>query len=233
MSIGGGGRKPPPFFLKAEIFMPSIFDIERQHRDVDSKIAAALERLTQAFRVLLWEKNKTENLSPIQIQLLVYLLYHPADKATLGQLAREFTLTPATISDAITTLEKKTLVTRKWQKTDRRVAVANLTTEGRKTARKLSTWANLLRENLTRVGSSEKAIVLKVLMQLIASLQQAGVITVARMCITCKYFQPHAHPHTHHCRLLDKPLREDELRLDCAEQEAAEDGEAAVLNSSL
>jgi hypothetical protein len=52
--------------------MPSIFDVKKQHHDVDSKIAAALERLSQAFRVLLWEKNKDYNLSPIQIQLLVY-----------------------------------------------------------------------------------------------------------------------------------------------------------------
>jgi len=202
--------------------MPSLFDVEKQHQDVDSKITAALERLAQAFRVLLWEQNKNHNLSPIQIQLLVYLLFHASDKSTLGQLAREFTLTPATVSEAITSLEKKALVRREWSEADRRVASVLLTAEGRKTARKLSTWANVIQENIAEFDPAEKVVVMKFLMQLIESLQQAGVITIARMCITCKFFQPHAHPYAaapHHCKLLGKPLAETELRLDCPEHE--------------
>jgi DNA-binding MarR family transcriptional regulator len=202
--------------------MPSIFDVKKQHHDVDSKIAAALERLSQAFRVLLWEKNKDYNLSPIQIQLLVYLLFHPPDQSTIGQLAREFTLTPATVSDAITSLEKKALVRREWREADRRIASVLLTATGRKTARQLSTWANVLQENIAEFAPAEKVVVMKFLMRLIESLQQAGVITIARMCLTCKFFQPSAHPASkapHHCQLLDKPLAEVELRLDCPEHE--------------
>ncbi len=202
--------------------MHSIFDVTHQHQDVDSKIAAALERLSQAFRVLLWEKNKTCNLSPIQIQFLVYLLYHAAEQCTVGQLAKEFTLTPATVSDAITTLEEKKLVARERQEADRRVAWVSLTAEGKKTARRLSTWANVIQKNIAQFDAQEKVAVMKFLMRLIESLQQAGVITIARMCITCKFFQPDAHPHAkapHHCRLLDKPLANSELRLDCPEHE--------------
>jgi DNA-binding MarR family transcriptional regulator len=204
--------------------MPSIFDVKKQHPDVDSKIAAALERLAQAFRVLLWEQNKTCNLSPIQIQLLVYLLFHAPDQSTIGQLAREFTLTPATVSDAITSLEKKALVRREWREADRRIASVLLTAAGRKTARQLSTWANVLQENIAEFAPEEKVVVMKFLMRLIESLQQAGVITIARMCITCKFFQPHAHPGSvspHHCKLLDKPLAVSELRLDCLEHQLA------------
>lgn len=205
--------------------MPSLFDLAHQHQDVDSKIAAALERLSQAFRVLLWEKNKDYNLSPIQIQFLVYLLYHAAEQGTIGQLAKEFTLTPATVSDAITTLEKKKLVFRERCQDDRRLAFVSLTADGKKIARKLSTWANVIQENLAQFDAIEKVVVMKFLMRLIESLQQARVITIARMCITCKFFQPDAHPHAkapHHCRLLDKPLANSELRLDCPEHEAKE-----------
>ncbi|MDZ7360348.1 MAG: MarR family transcriptional regulator [candidate division KSB1 bacterium] len=202
--------------------MPSLFDLSHQHQDVDSKIAAALERLSQAFRVLLWEKNKDYNLSPIQIQFLVYLLYHTTAQCTVSQLAKEFTLTPATVSDAITTLEEKELVSRaRWQD-DRRVAFVSLTAEGKKIARRLSTWANVIQENLAQFDAKEKVVVMKFLMRLIESLQQAGVITIARMCITCKFFQPEAHANTkapHHCRLLDKPLANSEWRLDCPEHE--------------
>jgi DNA-binding MarR family transcriptional regulator len=201
----------------------SIFDVTHQHQDLDSKIAAALERLSQAFRVLLWEKNKTHNLSPIQIQFLVYLLYHAAGQCTVSQLAREFTLTPATVSDAVTTLEEKKLVTRERRETDRRVAWVYLTTAGKKTARKLSTWASVVQENIAEFDTAEKVVVMKFLMHLIESLQQAGVITIARMCMTCKFFQPNAHPNSaalHHCQLLDKPLANSALRLDCPEHEA-------------
>jgi DNA-binding MarR family transcriptional regulator len=202
--------------------LPSIFDVTHQHQDVDSKIAAALERLSQAFRVLLWEKNKTCNLSPIQIQFLVYLLYHAAEQCTIGQLAKEFTLTPATVSDAITTLEEKALVIRERGENDRRVAFVLLTPEGRKTARKLSLWANVIQKNIAQFAPDEKVVVMKFLMRLLEYLQQAGVITIARMCITCNFFQPNTHPNSkalHHCRLLDKPLANAELRLDCPEHE--------------
>lgn len=119
--------------------MTSIFELKYQHEDIDSKIAAALERLSQAFRVLLWEKTKTENLSPIQIQILVYLLYHTEEQATVGQIAREFTLTPATVSDAVKSLEKKELAFRKDLEADRRITSVFLTKEGKKMARNLST----------------------------------------------------------------------------------------------
>lgn len=202
--------------------MPSLFDLTHQHHDVDSKITAALERVSQAFRVLLWEKNKDYHLSPIQIQFLVYLLFHTAAQCTVGKLAQEFSLTPATVSDAITTLEGKKLVSREPWETDRRVAFVSLTTEGKNIARKLSTWANVVQANIAQFDKEEKVVVMKFLMRLIESLQQAGVITIARMCITCRFFRPNAHPHsaaTHHCQLLNKPLANAELRLNCPEFE--------------
>jgi DNA-binding MarR family transcriptional regulator len=202
--------------------MRSIFDLEFQHQDVDSKIAAALERLSQAFRVMLWEKAKIHNLSPIQIQILVYLLYHTEEQATVGQIAREFTLTPATVSDAVKSLENKHLAIREDLEADRRVTSVFLTKEGQKMARKLSTWANVVQEHISRFDAQDKLVVMNFLLQLIESLQRAGIITVARMCITCKFFQPYAHPLTenpHHCNLLDKPLANSELRLDCPEHE--------------
>ncbi len=203
--------------------MPSLFDLNAQHLEVDSKIAAALERMSQAFRVLLWEKTKTHQLSPIQVQFLVYLLYHPSSQSTISHLAKEYTLTPATVSDAITTLEEKQLVARERSRVDRRVAFIALTGEGKKNARKLASWAEVIRASIADFPGEEKVVVMKFLMRLLAALQQAGVITIARMCITCKFFQPEAHPASrapHHCGLLNKPLADTELRLDCPEHQS-------------
>lgn len=202
--------------------MTSIFDLQHQHDDIDSKIAAALERLSQAFRVLLWEKTKSHNLSPIQIQILVHLLYHSEEPATIGRIAAQFSLTPATVSDAVKTLAQKALVVRAALKSDRRTTSVNLTTSGRKIAEKLAIWANIIRDNISRFDESDRLVVMRFLMELIEALQGAGVISVARMCITCRFFQSNANPASetpYHCQLMDKPLANSALRLDCPEHE--------------
>lgn len=202
--------------------MTSIFDLSFQHEDIDSKIAAALERLSQTFRVLLWEKTKVHNLSPIQIQILVYLLYHSQEAPTIGQIASRFSLTPATVSDAVKTLSNKSLVTRQAGLRDRRATSVVLTESGTEIAQKLAAWADIIRDQIARFAPGEKMVVMKFLMHLIETLQQAGLINIARMCITCKYFQALAHPDSetpHYCKLINKPLGEASLRLDCPEHE--------------
>ncbi|RMF59726.1 MAG: MarR family transcriptional regulator, partial [Calditrichaeota bacterium] len=136
--------------------MASIFDLQFQHDDVDSKIAAALERLSQTFRVLLWEKTKSHNLSPIQIQMLVYLFYHSHEEITMGQLAARFSLTPATVSDAVKTLVQKGLVVRTPTARDRRAVSVKLNAAGRKMANKLTAWADVIRDNLSRFEDRDK-----------------------------------------------------------------------------
>ncbi|MFQ5629872.1 MAG: MarR family winged helix-turn-helix transcriptional regulator [bacterium] len=204
--------------------MKSVFHLDSQHDEIDDKIAATLERLSQAYRVLLWEQNKKYNLSPIQIQLLVHLLHHSKDQAKVGSLAREFSLTPATISDAINTLATKSLVRREKNDSDRRSVTIVPTAQGKRIARQLSTWADAIRESISGLADKDKPVVMKFLMQLIASLQRDGLITVARMCITCKYFKVIAKTKSkspYYCTLLEKPFVDAELRFDCQEHEMA------------
>ena len=56
----------------------SDFDLVHQNQNVESKIVAALERISQAFRVLLWQESKEFSLTPIQVQVLIFLLHHSA-----------------------------------------------------------------------------------------------------------------------------------------------------------
>ena len=85
----------------------SVFNLDNQNAGLNSKIVAGLERLSQAFRTLLWEKAKEFGLSPIQIQVLIFIHYHSKEKSTVSYLAQEFNLTKPTISDAIKALEQK------------------------------------------------------------------------------------------------------------------------------
>jgi DNA-binding MarR family transcriptional regulator len=206
--------------------LDSVFDLASQHGDVESKIVAALERLGQVFRVLLRERAHEYGLSPIQAQFLIYLLYHDVELRRVSQLAREFGLTQATVSDAVASLEEKGLVGRERWPEDGRVMTLRLSPEGRVVAAGLSTWADTVREHLDLCPSEEREVVMRFLVRLIGSLQRSGVITVARVCVTCRFFQRDAHPGTdspHHCRLLDVPLGGPDLRIDCPEHELATD----------
>lgn len=202
----------------------SVFDPSAQHEDVDNKLVAALERLGQVFRLLLREKAREHDLSPIQAQFLVYLLYHDVELRRVGQLAKEFDLTPATVSDAIRTLVKKGLIDREPWPEDGRIVTLRLTPAGEELATGLSTWANVIKERLERSSPEEKEVMMAFLMRLITSLQSSGAISVARMCVTCRFFRRDVHPgddSPHHCGLLDVPLAGSDLRLDCPEHELA------------
>jgi DNA-binding MarR family transcriptional regulator len=202
--------------------LSSVFDPSAQHGDVDSKVVAALERLGEAFRLLLREKAQEHGLSPIQARFLVYLLHHGVELRRVSQLAREFGLTQATVSDAVDSLEAKGFIGREPWPADRRVVTLRLTPEGELLAAELSAWADPIREHLRNSSPGESEVVMRFLMELIGSLQRSGVITVARMCVTCRFFQPDIHPDAdspHHCGLLDVPLAGSDLRIDCPEHE--------------
>ena len=144
--------------------------------------------------------------------------------AGLKALAREFDLTKATVSDAVASLETKGLVRRELWPEDRRVVTLWLTPDGEKLATILSEWADPVREHLERFSPGEREVVMRFLMGLIGSLQRSGLITVARMCVTCRFFRQDIHPgepSPHQCALLDVPLGRADLRVDCPEHEPA------------
>lgn len=205
--------------------MTPIFDPTAQHTDVGAKIVAALERLSHVFRSLLWNEAKAHGLSPIQIQFLVYLLHHESTLCRVSHLAREFLLTQPTVSDAVRSLEDKGLVTKEAWPDDRRISTLKLTPKGRQLAEHLSGWAEVVKPHVERLAPGEQQQLMLALMRLIASLQEAGIVSLTRMCLTCRFFEPNAVSGSttpYYCRLLEKPLSTTELRFDCPEQEPGE-----------
>ena len=84
----------------------SVFNLEEQNTNLDSKIVAGLERLSQVFRILLWEKAKEHSLSPIQIQLMIFIQHHSQDKSSpmvIGYIEVDILIPhPGTIADFLT-----------------------------------------------------------------------------------------------------------------------------------
>ncbi|MCB0718852.1 MAG: winged helix-turn-helix transcriptional regulator [Bacteroidetes bacterium] len=205
----------------------STFDPERQHDSATAKIVASLDRIGQALRSLLWDQTRATGLSPIQIQLLVHLRYHGLSQSRVGDLARQFDVTPATISEALSTLVDKKLVEKRQDPSDGRARVLALTNDGRRRAEDLGTWATSVEVYLKALPEGEAITVMRVLMGIIERLQRDGVVSVARMCSTCTYFENHSGGREqcpYYCSLLNKSLAERELRFDCPEHEQKVDG---------
>lgn len=198
----------------------SIFDRGRQVDDVEGKIIVALERIAESFRVLLWNEAKEYGLSPIQVQLLIFILNHPVQDCKISYLAREFNMTKATISDAVKVLEEKKLLKRETEATDTRSYIFHLTTEGKKITQKVSLFANPLRHPLKEFTGEEKENLLNGLLHLVYNLHQDKTITLQRMCYTCRHYKGDKKK-KHFCQLLETTLQKKELRIDCAEHEYA------------
>lgn len=196
--------------------MKSVFDPSSQHYDVDSKIVVALERISEAFRVILWKENKKHNLSPIQLKFLIFFFFRPSDQRTVSRLSQEFDLTKATVSDAIRTMEEKKLLYRKKSSIDKRISIISLTEKGKKTAKEGAFFGNEIKDQLSSINDDDKINLMTSLMDIIKELQKKGYISIARMCITCKYFEQKQGKKNHfYCHLLNQSLKKNKLRINC------------------
>ena len=195
----------------------SSFNLNEQNQKIESRIVVALERISEAFRVLLWNESKENSLSPIQIQILIFIYFHSTEKCKVGYLADEFNMTKATISDSVKVLLSKELVTKETDPIDTRSFSLSLTKEGKKTAKKASLFASSIEQPIEKLTSEQKTIMLNGLLKLIYDLNKSGIITIQRMCFTCSNYQ--LEKGVHYCKLLKSQLAENELRIDCQEHE--------------
>lgn len=197
--------------------MTSPFNLNEQNSKIESKIVVALERISEAFRVLLWNESRGNSLSPIQSQILIFLFFHPDEKSRVGYLASEFNMTKATISDSIKALFKKGLIEKRVDSRDSRSFSIHLTAEGKAIAERASTFASALEKPIASLDNLQKDAMLNGLLKLIHDLNQAGVITTQRMCFTCSNYR--LENGKHYCNLLKTHLAEEEVRIDCPEHE--------------
>jgi DNA-binding MarR family transcriptional regulator len=193
----------------------SPFDLKHQSENIDSRIIAAMERISQTFRVLLWNESKEFSLSPIQIQILIFLMFHSEEKRKVSYLAVEFNMTKATISDSIKVLEQKMLIRKEYDDNDTRSYAIYLTAKGLDIAQRIATFTNQLQEPITKLSSEDKENLLLSLMAIIQHLNKTGVITVQRMCYTCVHFSPGSGNTQQFCNLLNQKLFDVDLRIDC------------------
>lgn len=195
----------------------SSFDLTHQNSSIESKIVASLERVSQAFRVLLWNESKEFALSPIQVQVLIFLLHHDSEQRKVSYLADEFNMTKATISESIKTLEQKKLIKKVFEPDDTRSYIIQLTKKGNDIASRTSLFAQQIQMPIDKLHLSDKENLLLSLLDIIRHLNKSGVITIQRMCFTCQYYKANKREKTHFCSLMNTNLATTDLRVDCEE----------------
>ena len=193
----------------------SIFNPNGQKNNISSKIIVGLERISEVFKILLWEKAKLVGLSPIQIQILIFITYHKQELCNVSHLAKEFNITKPTISDAVRILDKKGMITKDFSSTDSRSYSIQLSQIGSKIVAETENFADPLKSQLKGIIQADLENLFRTLSKLIYQLNSNGILTVQRTCYGCKFHDKIESKDF--CNLLDKELLNSEIRLDCPE----------------
>lgn len=201
------------------------FYLPHMPQAIASKLAAGLAKIGLVLRHHAWKAGGEHGLAPAQSQVLVLLEARRRGAGmTMSVIAAELAITPASASDTVSALERKGLVARRRDERDARIVRVDLTREGSTLARRAAEWPDMFLSALGELSEQEQAIFVRGLVKIIYSLQSSEQIPVTRMCPTCVYFRPHAHPQEgrpHHCAYVDAPLAEVDLRLDCSDHSGA------------
>jgi DNA-binding MarR family transcriptional regulator len=195
----------------------SIFNPNGQENNISSKIIVGLERISEVFKILLWEKAKLVGLSPIQIQILIFITYHKQELCNVSHLAKEFNVTKPTISDAVKVLDKKGMITKDFSATDSRSYAIQLSQLGEKMVAETENFADPLKNQLKGIQTTDLENLFKTLSKLIYQLNSNGILNVQRICYGCKFYEKT--DNKDFCNLLNKELLNPEIRLDCPEYE--------------
>lgn len=195
----------------------STFNPAHQEKDISSKIVAGLERVSEVFKILLWEKAKLVGLSPIQIQILIFIAFHKRALCNVSHLAKEFNVTKPTVSDAVKILAKKELIIKDFSSSDSRSYSIILSELGTQIVTETYDFSIPLKKQLDGFSSAELESLFGTLSHLIFKLNRNGILSVQRTCYGCKFYQKNQD--SDYCNLLQKKLMTREIRLDCPEFE--------------
>lgn len=196
-----------------------IFHQDDQNTELSSKIVVGLQRISEAFKVLLWEKAKEFGLSPIQIQILIFVSYHKQEFCNVSYLAKEFNITKPTVSDAVKALEKKGMIQKDYSSSDSRSYSIFLSESGKETVAKTETFVSPIKKQLDSIEQNQLENIFTTLSSLIYQLNRQGILSVQRTCFACKFYTKHQGQD--YCNLLQKDLLSQDIRLDCPEFESA------------
>lgn len=192
--------------------------------DVSARIVTSIGRIASVMRSGMWEFATAEHLNPTQAEML-QLLQGRKQGVRLSWLAAQLSISAASASDSVSALVSKGLLYKARAEDDGRATALFLTPEGAAMAARIGGALGFAEQAAAALPASQQAELLTGLFKLIAQLQKTDRFPEMRACLSCRFFEPNAHPGKpapHHCKLVDAPLSVPLLRTDCLEQEPAD-----------
>lgn len=186
------------------------------------RVLTGLAKLGIALRSEARSGALSRGMSPTQGEILAFVLRRPG--ASLSDVAEALAVTRPTVSDAIDTLARKGFIEKRRAERDPRMLFLTLTEAGRTEAELAAQWPDALLGAVDTLTPEEQEVWFRGLVKMLRALLDSGAIQAARMCTTCAHYQPTARGSngaSHHCTLLDLPLPELDLRIDCTEHAPA------------
>lgn len=192
--------------------------------------AAGLEQLALLLRANQWRQAEDRGLTATQLTILSLL--RRRGSLRVQQVARQLGSSQPTASDAIASLVEKGLVSKRSDPGDRRAVLVAPSERGAAVIEAHATVPAALIDALETLDGRERAGFRRTLIKLVRALQEAGAIAPQRLCVTCRYFEPFAHPDAaspHHCGFVDAAFGDAALRVDCGDHvEVEETGRSAL-----
>src|SRR5262245_37599899 len=188
------------------------------------QLASGFEKIGLAMKSRSWRREGRAGLGPLQRQILMLLQSKPGQSAQVSTIANELVIRLPTASEAVATLERKRLVRRRRTMSDGRIVTVELTARGSRACGPSATMPGHLAAAIGLLPAAEQTALLKVMVKVIRTLQEQGEISVARMCVSCRYFKPHRYEDEekpHHCDYVNAPFGDSSLRVNCLEYEPA------------
>jgi len=187
---------------------------------LDRRLADGLTRLAAVARQLDWQAAASAGLSPTQADILRFVASRP-EGARLTAAAAHIGVRKATASDAVTTLETKSLLRKQADAADGRAIALKATAKGTRVARE---WPASFGPVVEGLSDNEQEMLLALVIKMIRQLQLRELIAPQRTCVTCRHFRENVAPGTaspHFCAFVGAPMAERHLRVDCPEHESA------------
>lgn len=189
-----------------------------------TRLREGFDRIAFVLRADLWTAAGDAGLNPTQAQVLSLLAGRPAGLRP-KEIAAHLAVSAASIADTLGALVRKGLVRRDADPGDARAAIVRATPDGLQIGAEIAQATSQVAGALAALPLAAQEELLLTQIALIRQLQIAGAIPLQRMCVSCRHFRPHAHPHAakpHHCAFVDAAIGGRDLRLDCGEHEAAD-----------
>lgn len=202
----------------------SIFDPLYRHGNIGAQISRTLFTIDKAIKHLQWDESKSKNLTPTQVQSLLFLKYTRPDAATVNTLAKHLSCTPATVSGILDTLEDKKFVLRNRKTNDKRRVLVSLTPKGMRAISVFENFGKEIEKLISQFTKAEQETLGKLLMELAKKLIEKGYGCAMDICRNCCFFTPNKYPGSekpHYCSCLNILLSEKEIHMECPDYKEA------------